>query len=53
MPEREAPSGDIQLSLDSGARDGIIDRLRMIDISALTPIEALNILNELKNKATE
>ena len=53
MPERTAPEGDVQLSLDSGARDGIIDRLRMIDISALTPIEALNILNELKNKATE
>ena len=34
-------------------KDSIIDRLRMIDITTVSPLEALNILNDLKNKADE
>lgn len=40
-----------QLDMNSVVADEIIDRLKMIDVTALTPIEALNILNELKIKA--
>jgi DNA mismatch repair protein MutS len=40
-----------QMSLfDTANDDSIIEELRAIDISTLTPIEALNKLNELQNK---
>ncbi len=53
MPERKKGDEPCQLSIGSEMSDSIIDTLKMIDISALTPIEALNILNELKNKITD
>ncbi len=37
----------------SAAGDDIIHCLKMIDITAISPLEALNLLNELKNKADE
>ncbi len=41
---------DNQLSFLSNQQETIVKELKDIDISTLTPIEALNILNELKNK---
>jgi len=37
-----------QLSLFAGGADAIRDRLEEIDVSVLTPLEALNLLDELK-----
>lgn len=42
-----------QINLDQMAAEKIIDRLKMIDLTATTPIEALNLLNELKILAEE
>ena len=40
-----------QISLfDTVKDDVIIEELRSIDISAMTPLDALNKLNELQNK---
>ena len=39
-----------QLNLFVEKEDEIIGKLRMIDISAMTPLDALNVLSELKNK---
>ncbi|MBR6719294.1 MAG: DNA mismatch repair protein MutS, partial [Clostridia bacterium] len=44
---------DTQLDMSGMVKDTIVDRLRMIDITTISPLEALNILNELKNKADE
>lgn len=49
--ERKKTSSDVQLDFNTMAAEEIVDRLKLIDITALTPIEALNILNELKIKA--
>lgn len=51
--ERTAAKQPDQMALSSMASDVIADRLRMIDIQTLSPLEALNILNELKNKVSE
>lgn len=39
---------DDQLSLFAGAGDAIARRLRDVDLDSMTPIEALNLLAELK-----
>jgi DNA mismatch repair protein MutS len=39
-----------QLNLFIEKEDEIIGQLRMIDISSITPLDALNKLSELKNK---
>jgi DNA mismatch repair protein MutS len=44
--------GQGQLSLFVESEDEILGELRRIDISTLTPLEALNKLSELKNKLT-
>jgi DNA mismatch repair protein MutS len=44
-----APSGR-QLSLFSGAEDGVIGELRRVDPDALTPLQALALLAELKKR---
>jgi len=44
--------GQAQLSLFVESEDEILGELRRIDISTLTPLEALNKLSELKNKLT-
>jgi DNA mismatch repair protein MutS len=43
-------SSSPQLNLFIEKEDEIIGQLRMIDISSMTPLDALNILSELKNK---
>ncbi len=50
-PRSEAqPSGGMQLSLGEGV---LTEELRRLDVTTLTPIEALNKLYELVNKAKE
>jgi DNA mismatch repair protein MutS len=44
--------GQAQLSLFVESEDEILGELRRIDISTLTPLEALNKLSELKNMLT-
>jgi DNA mismatch repair protein MutS len=44
-------SSSPQLNLFVEKEDEIIGQLRMIDISSMTPLDALNKLSELKNKA--
>ena len=39
----------MQLSLMPSANNAISDKLSSIDINTLTPIEAMNLLYELKN----
>ena len=38
----------MQLSLEQGFNDEIIERLKITDINVLSPIEALNLLYEFK-----
>ena len=40
---------DMQLSLMSVANSPVVDKLESIDLNTLTPIEAMNLLYELKN----
>jgi DNA mismatch repair protein MutS len=51
VPSKIAPKSDMQLSifqLDDPVLSQIRDRIRNLDINSLTPIEALNELNEIK-----
>ena len=41
-------AADTQLSLISTAQSPVIERLTELDLNTLTPIEAMNILYELK-----
>ena len=52
QPAQPAP-GHRQLSLFSNPERALIDRLQKIDISRMTPIDALNCLNELHETANE
>ena len=45
--------GDIQFSFDSMAENEITLRLKELDLNTVTPIEALNLLYELKKKVQE
>ncbi len=47
-----APEGEGQVSLESMAGDEVSRRLRDLDINTLTPLEALNLLYELKKKVS-
>ena len=48
---REAPAEDgLQLTLGSAAEDEVLDRLRRAKIETMSPIEAMNLLYELKRK---
>ena len=46
---KEEPEEEMQLSLMPSANNAISDKLSSIDINTLTPIEAMNLLYELKN----
>ena len=46
--EKSHESDDMQLSLISSAQTPIIDKINSVDINTLTPIEAMNLLYELK-----
>ncbi len=50
---KERVERETQLDMSGMVKDSIIDRLRMTDITTISPLEALNLLNELKNKAEE
>jgi len=45
-----SPKGNPQLSLFVESDDAILDELRALDISSMTPLTALNKLSELKDK---
>ena len=45
---RRKPNGHVQLALFSPAERKLVETLQMIDVSRMTPIDALNILNELQ-----
>ena len=45
-----ADSGLDVISLSEVSNDSIINQLRMTDLNSLTPIEALNLINDLKNQ---
>jgi hypothetical protein len=42
--------GHVQLNLFQDGGQAVIDRLKQLDISTMTPVEALNHLNELQEK---
>ncbi|MDP4133840.1 MAG: DNA mismatch repair protein MutS, partial [Bacillota bacterium] len=52
-PKQAKKKENVQMGISSMVSDAIIDRLKMIDVTSISPIEALNILNDLKNKAKE
>jgi hypothetical protein len=43
----------VQLSLFQKPEQIIVDRLQALDIATMTPLEALNCLSELKDRARE
>lgn len=45
-----SPKGNSQLSLFVESDDAVLDELRALDISSMTPLTALNKLSELKDK---
>ena len=51
IEKREEPSGfDLFSNIESSMESEVCDKLREADINTLTPIEAMNLLFELKNK---
>jgi len=54
-PEKQkgAPAGPVQLSLFTPPEQMLVDRLKKIDISTMTPLEALNCLHEMQQKAND
>ena len=51
--KQKEKKGPIQLHLFQGADQEVISKIRRTDINQLTPIEALNLLNEFKEKLKE
>jgi len=49
--EQNTVAGQIQLDLFNRPDHEVVERLRRIDVSRTTPIEALNLLNELQDRA--
>ena len=47
----QAEKGHVQLGLFSPIERKVVESLQMLDLSRMTPIDALNILNELQTKA--
>jgi DNA mismatch repair protein MutS len=45
-----AKCGNPQLNLFAQSEDSVLDELRQVDISAMTPLDALNILHHLKSR---
>ena len=48
--DSETPTGQVQLDLFKPPDHEVVERLRHLDVSQTTPIEALNILNELQDR---
>jgi DNA mismatch repair protein MutS len=49
--EDQRPEGHVQLALFSPMEKKLVETLQMVDLSRMTPIDALNLLNELQIKA--
>ena len=49
--EEFSQDDELQLSFTTGAREGLIERLKDIDVNTLTPIEAMQLLYELQKEA--
>jgi DNA mismatch repair protein MutS len=47
----EAPDGMVQLTLFDGLDHPVLETLRALDVNALTPLQALQILEDLSRKA--
>ena len=47
--KKSNPDEDAQLSLLGVAQSPVIDKIKSVDLNTLTPIEAMNLLYELKN----
>ena len=52
-PRRRARSGQLGLFVDALPPDPMVEELRLIDVNALTPLEALNRLADLKRRAED
>ncbi|MBR5143661.1 MAG: DNA mismatch repair protein MutS, partial [Clostridia bacterium] len=51
VEKREEPAGfDLFSGITESIENEVADRIRSVDINTLTPIEAMNLLFELKNK---
>ena len=50
-PEKEQPIGHVQLALFSSVEKKLVETLQMMDLSRMTPLDAMNTLNELQMKA--
>ncbi|MGH9524139.1 MAG: DNA mismatch repair protein MutS [Terriglobales bacterium] len=48
--DEEAPSPGVQLTMFTPLSQKIVDHLRALDLNRITPLEALNILDELKKE---
>ena len=48
--EREYQASSVQLTMFTPLTQKILDRLKEADLNNLTPIEAMNLLNELKRQ---
>jgi DNA mismatch repair protein MutS len=48
---KNAGSGQVQLSLFQTPESVVMEKLRQVDVSAMTPLDALNFLDMLKEKA--
>jgi DNA mismatch repair protein MutS len=52
-PEAPRDPGQLALFVDAPPPDPMVEELRRIDVNALTPLEALNRLAELKRRAED
>ena len=49
--KKQAPGGQVQLTLFQAPESVIMEKLQQVDIASMTPLEALNYLSMLKEKA--
>jgi DNA mismatch repair protein MutS len=52
-PDATRDPGQLGLFSDAQAPDPMVEELRLIDVNAITPLEALNRLAELKRRAED
>jgi DNA mismatch repair protein MutS len=49
----DAPNDALQLNAIDEQAASIVDRLKTLDVNSMTPIDAMNVLFELRKKALE
>ena len=49
--ENTEEENELQLSFSSGVKEDLIQKLKVIDVNTLTPIEAMTVLFELQKEA--